>query len=696
MRRPRLLNEKIGKDLAPVIRALPGSGRSLLKTLIGISIIVLAGLACLLAGPAALAYLAFYLAALLPGLPIGFTLFGRRHGAGWVFGLLIGYALTALTVGLPVQLGLQWRWAPVLAWLLLLTVAWVLPRPAAPLVPLPPWTRRDTSALLVALLFVPVLAGPALARIGSRGPDGHERYRAYFTADFLWHVALTAELARASSPPRNPYLARRPLHYYWTYFNVPATVVRLGAVAADIRAHLAVNALCSGLLFVAALFVSAWAVVPRAGPVLAGTTVALLAASAEGAFAVWRFVSRGVPLGGLRELNIDAITSWWFQTLTIDSLPRSLWYTPQHAMACSLSLVAVTVAARGGSAVPLAATLAAGLSLGLALIFSPFLGGAFALIYGLAAVWNGARGGRRAVPIVSRYALAAVPVTLALGWCVGSGTFEGAGGAVAIGLSARAMAAPLTLLFLALGPTLMPAVAGLGTAVRRFPLHAVWCGMTAALFMLFFVTLTKEPIWIGWRAGQIFLVLAPAPVAALFAVLSDARRRLLAATVLVVVLAAGLPTTAIDWWNAQDVSNTSMGPGFRWTIGVSPDTRAAVDWIRTNTAPEAVVQMSIGPRGRETWTLIPTFAERRMAAGEPISLLAAPEYDERSAEADAMFRTADPTEAWRLARALRLDYVYVDQVEREAFGQQALAKFDDAHFFRRVFASGAAAVYAVQ
>jgi hypothetical protein len=653
-------------------------------------------LAWLLGGAGGWLYLLIFALAGLPGVPIGFALFGRRHASSWVFGLVLGYALTALTAGFPVQLGMHARWAGVAGWVLLVVAAWALPRPATPLVPLPAWGHRDTAALLGALVLVPVLTGPAFARLGKRDAEGNERYRAYFTADFLWHVALTSELAKASSPPRNPYLARRPLHYYWAYFNVPAAIVRLGGVAGDIRTHLALNALCAGLLFVAVLFVAAWCVVPRAGPVLGGTVIAVLAASAEGAYAVWRLLSRGQPLDGLREINIDAITSWWFQTLTIDSLPRSLWYTPQHAMACSLSLIALTVVARGGMVIPVAAAMAGGVSLGLALIFSPFLGGAFALIYGLGAVWNVRRGGRGMPLMILRYAVAAVPVVLALGWCIASGTFEGAGGAVSVALSARAMAAPLVLVLLALGPAFLPACAGLLTGSRRYPLHGVLCGIGAALFMLYFVTLTKEPIWIGWRAGQLLLVLAPAAIAALLATLYDARQRAIALAVFGVALAAGLPTTIIDAWNAQDTSNTAMGPGFRWTVVIPPDTRAATDWIRAQTAVDAIVQMSIGPRGRESWTLIPTFAERRMAAGQPISLLAAPEYEQSSAEADAMYRTTDAGEAWRLAHALRLDYVYLDRVEREAFGPAAIAKFDDSRYFERVFAAGAALVYRVR
>ena len=37
-------------------------------------------------------------------------------------------------------------------------------------------------------------------------------------------MALTSELRRFEMPPVNPYLASKPLHYYWTYFLVPAAI----------------------------------------------------------------------------------------------------------------------------------------------------------------------------------------------------------------------------------------------------------------------------------------------------------------------------------------------------------------------------------------------------------------------------------------------------------------------------------------
>jgi hypothetical protein len=655
----------------------------------------------------------------VPGLPVGFALFGRRHAAGWIAGALTGYGITAMALWLPVQLH-AFSWPALLAsWTLcgLLTqfiVGRVLPpeggshsdlrvafTPAAsafrrksPLVQLPVWTRRDTAALLIVLLVVPLLLWKPFTNIGARDESGGRRYRAYFTADFLWHIALAAELGRFQSPPRNPYLSRRPLHYYWAYFVLPATLAQ-ARIAPSVQSALTVNALCAGLLFVAAIFVFAWCVVPRAGPVAAATLIAVLAASAEGFHVAWGLWREGRPLDALRQLNIDAITSWFLRGLTVDGLPRSLWYTPQHAAACALGLIALIVPAGAAPRRP-EIGLMAGLALGLALIFSPFLGGAFSLIYGLTALLVGARSGRNGIGALYSTMPAAVPVLAALGWCVASGTFEGAGGAVAIGISRLAAAAPLAGPALALGPLLFVALPGTVVGRRQFRLEAPTAAVVVGFAMYYFVTLTTEPIWIGWRAGQILLVTLPALAAATLAALADRCHRLVALTIAAVAFGVGLPTTIIDAYNAQDVTNTEMGPGFRWTVVVPPDTQAAVDWIRRNTPRDAVVQMSIGPRGRETWTLVPTFAERRMAAGQPISLLRMPEYGTRAGEADAMFRTTDSAEAALAARRLRIDYVYFDQVEREAFGDAAIAKFDDARFFTRVFASGRAAVYAVR
>jgi hypothetical protein len=335
------------------------------------------------------------------------------------------------------------------------------------------------------------------------------------------------------------------------------------------------------------------------------------------------------------------------------------------------------------------------LSLGLAVVFSPFLGGAFALIYGLTAVWCALRNGRNAIGTLITTTPAVIPVIAALGWCVASGTFDGAGGAASIGLSRLAKAAPFSAPALALGPLLAVAIPAVVVG-RRWRIETATIALLVGLCMLYLVTLTTEPIWVGWRAGQVLLVTLPALAAVTVGILIERCRRAVTWTTLVVAFSVGLPTSAIDLHNAQDVNNTEMGPGFRWTVIVPRDTQAAVEWIRRNTPSDAIVQMSIGPRGRETWTLIPTFAQRRMAAGRPISLLWTREYDERSALADAMFGAANPAEASRIARSLRIDFIYLDAVERGTFGETAITKFSDNRFFTEVFKAGSAAVYAVR
>ena len=75
-------------------------------------------------------------------------------------------------------------------------LSWFLaPRSATPLVALPPWTRSASAALLIVLALTLAVAVPPLSNVGRTDADGNRYYRAYFTADFVWHTALTAEVA---------------------------------------------------------------------------------------------------------------------------------------------------------------------------------------------------------------------------------------------------------------------------------------------------------------------------------------------------------------------------------------------------------------------------------------------------------------------------------------------------------------------
>jgi hypothetical protein len=664
--------------------------------LLAAALIVAAGF---VGGARGVAYLGIYVTAVLPGLLIGQALFGRAAPA-WIAGAPIGYALSALALWVPVAVHRPSRTSFAVAWLAMLGAVWVATRGLrAPLVTIPVWPYQATRVLCALLLLTLALVARPYARIGETDGEGNRRYRAYFTADFIWHEALTAEVARFASPPRNPYLAGRPLQYYWLYFMVPAVVTALDrSHSPPIETFLAVNGLCTGMLLISAVFLAAWAAVPRPRVVAVSVALVVFAWSAEGLYAAVDLYRRGQSLLALRELNIDAITSWYFGGLTIDGLPRSIWYNPQHSLACVLGLVALTIAAHAGVTMSRRVAVLAGIYLGLAIMVSPFPGGALTLIYGTALLLGQLRNPRALPRLVLAQVPAMAAVAAGLAWCVWNRTFEGAGSAVSVGLSGHASSAPLTVFALALGPVLVPSIYGLALAVRRRLPQEVApaaAGFLVAFGLLFFVTLDLEPIWIGWRAGQVLLVIAPALVALAISAWY-ARHRMATLAVVSALFMVGLPTALIDAYNAQDTANEAMGAGFRWTVVISPAEQEALAWIERSTPPDALVQMSLNPRGRETWSLIPSLARRRMAAGLPISLLRTPIYEERAARVDRIFETPDPEEALGIARDLRVDYLYVGRVEHEAFGP-ALLKFDERpDLFYPAFRNQEVAIYAVK
>ena len=653
-------------------------------------------------------YALLYGLAAIPGLPLGFLLFGRRQPAGWIAGALLGYFLTAVGIWAGIAAHIPSALTFAAAWLVLSAATWSAARRRTDArVTLPPWDRRATTALAVVLGCTLLLSVPPLARIGERDAAGNRRYRAYFTADFVWHTALTAEVAKFSMPPRNPYLASEPIHYYWTYFLLPAAVSETGpAPLRNVQECLKVNALLTGLLLMASVFMLAWAATGAPMATGAAVSLALLAGSFEGTYEIIRLWSHGHGFGELKNTNIDAITGWELGGHRIDGLPRCLWYVPQHSMVYALGLVALTAVAAAGATSQIGAVLVQGLALAGAAAINPLVGGTFAAAWGAAVVIDAGRRRADFVSSVLRHALAAVPVAVALAWCIASRMVEGAGGVLEFGLRGASLKSPFLSLFLSLGPVLLPAAAGIALAARR-QMRALAPSIllsAAALGLMYFVRLRVDTPWVPFRAGQLLLVAAPPLIAAAGTHLSRrAALRLPAAAAFALLMVLGLPTTIIDAYNAQDVSNTSPGSGFHLTGVLDSEQQQALAFIRRATPRTAIVQMEPHVRDRyavpggwgEWWSLVPTFAERRMAGGLPISLMEVPAYRATSDLVRAMFAAKTPAEASAIAHQLRINYIYVDGLDRQAFG--SVSVFDRApELFPPVFRRGPVAVYLVQ
>ena len=650
----------------------------------------------IIAGPWALVYLLLYILATLPGWPIGRALFGRGHPASYVSGALFGYALTCLALWGVIAAGIPSAAAFIGAWLATTAVTWGAVRVRTPAVALPASTNANTRALVLLLLLVPAVFVLPYKNLGATDAQGNRYYRAYFTADFIWHTALTAELTKYATPPINPYLGDRTIQYYWTYFLVPAVVAQEGPGGLqDIESALKVNALCTGLLFIASLVLATWcASMSTAGTVIA-VLLAVVAASGEGLYAWWDLASRGRPMAALANLNIDAVTNWKFSGLRVDSLVRSMWYNPQHSMSAALGVLAMPIAGAAGVRASLSAITLGGAALALSTAMNPFIGGLFSLVYGMAVLADAIH--TRRFRDVLFHVLAALLVGIAVGWCIANDMVEGAAGVVQYGLRGYASNKPVLTLVLSLGPLLIPAL--LAVAWPRQLGRAAWpsiAGTALGALVFYFVRLSVEGSYIGFRAGQLLQLALPGLAAVFFAAIWRQSHRA-ALAIAAIGVAIGLPTTLIDIYNTQDIANRAVAPGgFRWTITITPEEQEAFRWIRTSTLPGAIVQMDPVAHGRETWSYLPTFAWRRVAAARPISLMAIPAYDERSRMAHQMYARVGAEAAARTARQLGIDYIFVGPVEQGAIPPDRLAKFDERpDLFRLVFSNARTRIYEV-
>ena len=661
--------------------------------LAGIPLAILIGTVAYTTGMPGVVYALCWTALCAPGVPLGIRALGWS-AAGLVAGAGLSYTATALAWWAVIAAGAATRPIFLLAWALaagaLGGLAFVWPRTAQPSV-----SRRELAPFCAVLLLVPLLMGLPYRNLGHADAEGRRYYRAYFTADFVWHMALTAELSRFEMPPRNPYMAERPLTYYWTYFIVPATVSEIGPDAVrHVEEALEANAIATALLLAGSLYGFAATATRRRWAAALGVTLVVLASSAEGFALVYDMLSRGTSLAALRHINVDAVTAWWYGGLRIDGVHRTMYYTPQHGLSCALGLVALTAIAAAGAEAPRRIIAIAGGLLGAATVLNPFLGMAFSLVYGLAVLLD-ALVRRRAPWMLLPHTLAAIPPLLAVGWGIVNGMSEGAGEALIFGWVGPARRAPIATLLLGLGPVLVPAVVGLWPLRRASaqPLRTAAAGLLVGLFLFYFVMLTDR-FWVGFRAGQILLAMLTVPVAALLDRLLDLRPPVIAGLVTAAVFVVGLPTTAADAFNAADIANLRMGPGFPWTVTLSADEQEALTWVRRATPPHAVVQAEPIVRGRTQWSLIPSFGERRMAAGLPISLLPMPEYSEGSRRVRAMFAASTVDEAYAIARELRIDYVWVDTSDRAAYGTMRFA--EDPTRFPPLFRNAEVTVYGVR
>ena len=581
--------------------------------------------------------------------------------------------------------------------------AWILRGPQDGVVSLVRLTLPERVGVSALWLLTLAIVGPVFARVGQPVADGLA-YRAYFNADLFAHMSVVAELVKGATPPINPFFPTEPLPYYWTYFTLPALFAELqptllvdrGILLTDIGAGLALV----GVAFIVTRNLGASAL----ATVVAWTTI-LVASSFEGAYLIWLQLSRGRSIDAFRFTNVDAITRWYWHLPAVDGLHRAMWWTQQHEVAITLALILLLVHVRARRPDSVGAGVVEGVMLGAALAISSFNGLLLVAWYALAQVLVLAlMRPRHIVSWIVARSTAAVIVLGFLGLTLGLGMVQRTPGAFIWGWNEHFLRGPWRFVLLSFGPGLFLAPLGVAACIRASGRLAAACAVVVAVCTAAFLLVDlrgHENTYVTFRTGHlIFVVLA---VVLAFAI--DAWRRwptagrMATATLWLLGVVAAVPTVAFDWYNARDTSNVAISPGgFPWTMRISHDDQAAIEWVRSSVAADAHVQTdgSASARARTEWAFVTAFLGRRMGVGSGIFELNPLRFDPMLDEIHAAYSTADARYASDVFRRYDVDFVYVGDVER-AKDAPGIAKFA-AHpdLFPRVFAHGSAEIFAVR
>ena len=586
-----------------------------------------------------------------PALALGLSVFGTF--LWWAAGLQNWIALTL---------------GPVLTW----AVALIIRRCGAPRLRLPAFDTRDTIAVSLLLLVVPLVTAAPYAHVREPVSDG-EAYRAYFTADFIWAMTVTAEIAKGDVPPANPFLHDDSLHYYWLAHFLSGSIYRnVAPLGAQIEHVILVNGLLFGAAFIAFMYALVRAV--GASPAMSALAVAagFLANSYEGTDMIRAIVQHGQTWSELTNINIDAVTRWFYQGMAVDGLHRLLLYQPHHLTGYALALAALWVVGLADDVTEIGVSLGAGVLLAMALLFSTFgaliAGLAVGLLYAVRLLQQGHRLGAA----IQCALLGGVPVAVGVALTTALGYADQRFGSLLhVGLNRVAVHNALRVWVLSFGPLLAGALASLVRGRWLLGLGAAPAALVAASTAFYFFTNVPDSgdVWVGWRSGHLLLIAFAAMTAACVTWLWQRPSHRWAVVVVAAVLAIpAVPTVAIDVFNAQDISNRGQGADFPWTLIITPGEREALEWVRTSTPKSAVVQIEPYVRGNTHWSYIGAFAERRMIAGLPGSMIPMQPYRQASDDLYwGVFHVGTATEGHAWARFFGVDYLLIGEQERRRY-----------------------------
>jgi hypothetical protein len=461
------------------------------------------------------------------------------------------------------------------------------------------------QALLLALILLLITYFP-LINLGKETPAG-SAYRAYF-ADYLKHFAITNALTYRTVPPENPFFKGSKLHYYWIPYALPSTLL---TVDHDVEKAVLGFAVTINWLLLSALFMlihSSWKKEKGSLVFIHFFTLApVLFLSFEGLYLVGRKFTTFNPFHFLKlatGYNVDGLTRWWWHTPQIDTLLRTLLYTPQAALSLSFFLVYLFLRRKEGCPAFLPPFL-----LCASLICNILVGSAFLVFYGFDFLYFAFRQGigqGRGRLFWSRLVHSAAFLAACLGLLFGLGILQKAGGKFS--LLHLPLAALPPYLLLNLGLLLILGLLGALLTWKKepyLPAGLVIGGIICTLQIEGF------PSDISLKMSLVLAILLTLAAVELFTHLQS-KRLLWLCGLLVVLCLPGAFTALIDEFNSADIHNK------RFTFYLPREEKLLLRWARQSLPADAVVQ-DYPPARQFDSSLIPTFMARQTYVGDSIN-----------------------------------------------------------------------------
>jgi hypothetical protein len=537
------------------------------------------------------------------------------------------------------------------------------------------WKHSDFCMLLIWLLATVAVTAWPLLHVGAKIPDGYA-FRAYFNADYFKHLGITGTLSQTGIPPLNPYLSGHTLHYYWFFYVLPAFWNRL-FTSYPAEYMLIQFTFAGSLMFVTSLFavIRQWIHSQKVLGVL--LSIFLCAGSYEGLYAIYHLRSKNLPLSRFTDLNIDALTRWFWRTPQIDTMFRALLYAPQHLLVLTLMLMVLLYRKEER-------TLGSRLFV-MALVFSTL---GFAAIIGAVFI----AGTLLFVLLEFLKEPRARAKEFLLTGLVGGGflllyfpffqMFKLGGGQWFFGVVGTVWQTLPQYLFLNWGALLLLGIAGIIFSIREFP--ARFCIFYLALCILCFqfvqnrMGTSEVTLKLGYVCNVCLLLLTTG-----FLARYQTRFGIILAIVLPLAIPASI-TLVMDLYNSQDVHNQ------RFTTVIPQEDAEVYGWMRSNLEPGSVVQYySIG-RDTELVSPIPSFAHRIVFVGDKFHAKAFQvddqEVERRENVVWRMFHD-NGSRAHSLARKERIQYLFLSADENAV--SESRYQFV-APFFSAIFQNGKA------